>query len=31
MALRMVAQDLAAKISVAAMQSQNFTPIKMVG
>lgn len=30
-ALRQVAEDLAAKISVAAVQSQNFIPIKMVG
>jgi ATP-binding protein involved in chromosome partitioning len=30
-ALRMVAEDLAAKISVAAVQSQNFVPINMVG
>jgi ATP-binding protein involved in chromosome partitioning len=29
-ALRMVAEDLAAKISVAAVQSQNYVPIKMV-
>jgi ATP-binding protein involved in chromosome partitioning len=31
MALRGVAEDLAAKISVAAFQSQNIIPIKMVG
>jgi ATP-binding protein involved in chromosome partitioning len=31
MALREVAQDLAAKISVAAVNTQNFVPIKMVG
>lgn len=31
MALRAVAEDLAAKISLAALQSQNFVPIKIVG
>ena len=30
-ALRLVAEDLAAKISVAAMQSQNSVPIKIIG
>jgi len=30
-ALRMIAEDVAAKVSVAAMQQSNFIPIKMIG